>query len=401
MTQDMGLVDGFRIVIDTHFARACYPTAPTYSARVQDGAGNVVARTKKYDSREKAQERGEAARERAWHRLDMAKPLPPGGLEALQAYAAKHGRTWKSKLSLAWSRASEPGVLQQIRNSHGPGWLANFKLPPAAPPSPCMEAAIVARDALIEGRLDDARKLVGEFVMLGGNINGTCLLGEFTTSYLALRTLFGEPNSVGDHYKVSTEWELTFEGKTVTVYDWKETNLYDDHTAPSVEAFRERDSYGWHIGGNDKAVADRFILFLSTLLEGVKLPPAAACPRCGGWTSFGGMSQFAKSTEAVLGRIGCTCNRVAAAPQPSWAPEVLVDGKWSSNNLRFATKVEAERWARDLLNRWFVPTDSRAVESTDAVSHKLTNGGIAEAITNPDDVRQWVATGVIPIGMVK
>lgn len=35
--------------------------------------------------------------------------------------------------------------------------------------------------------------------------------------------------------------------------------------------------------------------------------PAAACPRCGGWTTFGGMSQHATATKPVLGRTGCTC----------------------------------------------------------------------------------------------
>ena len=35
--------------------------------------------------------------------------------------------------------------------------------------------------------------------------------------------------------------------------------------------------------------------------------PAAACPRCGGWTSFGGMSQHSKATTPVSGRTGCTC----------------------------------------------------------------------------------------------
>lgn len=35
--------------------------------------------------------------------------------------------------------------------------------------------------------------------------------------------------------------------------------------------------------------------------------PAAACNRCGGWTGFGGMSQYATSLTKVLGRTGCTC----------------------------------------------------------------------------------------------
>lgn len=60
----------------------------------------------------------------------------------------------------------------------------------------------------------------------------------------------------------------------------------------------------------------------------------------------------------------------------SWAPEVFVDGEWAGNSLRFATKDEAERWARDLLYRWFVPTDSRAVESDDPVNYRLVGNMI-------------------------
>lgn len=46
--------------------------------------------------------------------------------------------------------------------------------------------------------------------------------------------------------------------------------------------------------------------------------PAAACPRCGGWTSSGGMSQYAKSSTPVLGRTGCSCNgaKLCACEQP-------------------------------------------------------------------------------------
>jgi hypothetical protein len=55
----------------------------------------------------------------------------------------------------------------------------------------------------------------------------------------------------------------------------------------------------------------------------------------------------------------------------SWKPEVLVDGKWSSNALRFATKAEAEASANELLSRWFVPSDGRATESEDVVNYRF------------------------------
>ena len=36
--------------------------------------------------------------------------------------------------------------------------------------------------------------------------------------------------------------------------------------------------------------------------------PAAACPRCGGWTASGGMSQHSGSIVPVSGRTGCSCH---------------------------------------------------------------------------------------------
>ena len=42
--------------------------------------------------------------------------------------------------------------------------------------------------------------------------------------------------------------------------------------------------------------------------------PLAACGACGGWTSYGGCSQYFNSTEPVYGRTGCTCRN---AVQPS------------------------------------------------------------------------------------
>ena len=57
----------------------------------------------------------------------------------------------------------------------------------------------------------------------------------------------------------------------------------------------------------------------------------------------------------------------------SWQPEVQVVGegdKWLSNQLRFATREEAEANARDLMGRWMLVTASRAAESTDPVNYR-------------------------------
>lgn len=80
-------------------------------------------------------------------------------------------------------------------------------------------------------------------------ITGTSLMGYFAAPYYKLEELLGPPNCSGDGEKVSTEWMLSDEnGKTYTIYDYKETNLYDDDLQ-SVEEFRLLETYEWHLGG--------------------------------------------------------------------------------------------------------------------------------------------------------
>ena len=57
----------------------------------------------------------------------------------------------------------------------------------------------------------------------------------------------------------------------------------------------------------------------------------------------------------------------------SWKPEVLIQGKWSQNNLAFATEREAELSAADLMSRWMLVQNYRAVESDQPVNYKLTD----------------------------
>jgi hypothetical protein len=38
--------------------------------------------------------------------------------------------------------------------------------------------------------------------------------------------------------------------------------------------------------------------------------PAAACGVCGGWTGYGGMSQYEYSDVPEYGRTGCVCYRL-------------------------------------------------------------------------------------------
>ena len=80
--------------------------------------------------------------------------------------------------------------------------------------------------------------------------DGTHAVGEIVASYAKLVKAFGKPQE-SDGYKVSGEW--TFEdgrnGNIFTLYDWKETSLYDSEY-PSVESFRQQKSANFHIGGD-------------------------------------------------------------------------------------------------------------------------------------------------------
>lgn len=50
-------------------------------------------------------------------------------IAALKAFAERHGRNWKQALRDAWMIASEPGILQQLRNDtgFGPAGLNAFR----------------------------------------------------------------------------------------------------------------------------------------------------------------------------------------------------------------------------------------------------------------------------------
>ncbi len=85
---------------------------------------------------------------------------------------------------------------------------------------------------------------------------GTWLQGYFTCAFADLVRILGAPSSDawasptdGDG-KVSTEWTVRADdGRVFTVYDYKETSLYDSDL-PSVDAFRAQPSHRWHIGGS-------------------------------------------------------------------------------------------------------------------------------------------------------
>lgn len=77
---------------------------------------------------------------RALQETDMTKidrltqVLTADEIIALTSYAAQNGRTWKAALREAWMTASEPGLLQQLRNASyfGPRGLKAFQVRYAA-----------------------------------------------------------------------------------------------------------------------------------------------------------------------------------------------------------------------------------------------------------------------------
>jgi hypothetical protein len=57
----------------------------------------------------------------------------------------------------------------------------------------------------------------------------------------------------------------------------------------------------------------------------------------------------------------------------SFKPEVMVSGEWSQNGLAFATEAEALQSAQDLMFRWMLVTDCRAVVSDQPVNYEIVD----------------------------
>ena len=64
----------------------------------------------------------------------------------------------------------------------------------------------------------------------------------------------------------------------------------------------------------------------------------------------------------------------------TWKPQVFIplENKWHGNALVFATHEEALTNALDLLDRWYIPTKARAVESNDPVNYRYVNHQLVE-----------------------
>ena len=86
------------------------------------------------------------------------------------------------------------------------------------------------------------------------DVNGTSLQGEIDISYKELVSIFGEPHSKGDGYKVDAQWLLQFntpEGPVVaTIYNYKTGKSYLGRSGMATSRIRD-----WHIGGKEPIAA--------------------------------------------------------------------------------------------------------------------------------------------------
>lgn len=114
---------------------------------------------------------------------------------------------------------------------------------------------------------------------------GTSAQGEVAASFTAIAKRFGPPTYTGTRKnggdgKVSTQWIFrnVETDEVFTVYDYKETNLYD-RGLPTVKAFRAMRSYDWHIGGRSKQGTERFIEWLQAALPKPRNAPKPKGPK--------------------------------------------------------------------------------------------------------------------------
>jgi hypothetical protein len=80
--------------------------------------------------------------------------------------------------------------------------------------------------------------------------NGTSLVDYIEASYELLVETFGEPNDVGDGYKIDAEWLIFTPDGVATMYNYKDGKNYNGDDGMEV-----KDITDWHIGGRSKEVA--------------------------------------------------------------------------------------------------------------------------------------------------
>ncbi len=80
--------------------------------------------------------------------MTKLRPLTESEHAAMSAYALENGRYWKARLRDDWMNARTTGILQALRNSHGPSWLVSYSLPKRsqAPDNPSRTISMTAEN---------------------------------------------------------------------------------------------------------------------------------------------------------------------------------------------------------------------------------------------------------------
>lgn len=78
--------------------------------------------------------------------MTKRRPLTEEEFAAIRAYARENGHYLKARLRDDWMNARTTGILQALRNSHGPSWLVSYSLPSPQPPAGLEQAISVTSD---------------------------------------------------------------------------------------------------------------------------------------------------------------------------------------------------------------------------------------------------------------
>lgn len=98
---------------------------------------------------------GSPSKRRCFPKRERLPPLTAEQEAALQAYAVRHGRRWKSILNNAWMGGAphdDGGILRGLRNTHGPTWLQSYRL---AEPKPSVDTVIAPAEPEASAGSDD------------------------------------------------------------------------------------------------------------------------------------------------------------------------------------------------------------------------------------------------------
>lgn len=81
-------------------------------------------------------------------------------------------------------------------------------------------------------------------ITLGGNPNGTFLHGYLTANYNSIKKLLGKPHD-SDGYKVDAQWDLSINGKQISIYNYKDGKNYNGTSGKATTKITD-----WHIGSS-------------------------------------------------------------------------------------------------------------------------------------------------------